>query len=158
MEKKVSFEYDAERNILFTDDSWDVKTREDVDAFFAEYLEFFEKLGKKVYIVANINNLVVRAAIADYYGETSLKTVEKYVLGLARWGSNDWARMTVRTTSLKAKMTPNIHATREEAIQAILEMQQGGEEPGSFEKTPGSIESERVDESNVSGAGESDDD
>lgn len=134
MENRVAFEYDAERNILFTEDNWDVKTREDVDKFFAEYLQFFEQLGKKVYIVADINNLLVRAAIADYYGETSRNTVEKYVLGLARWGTNDWARMTIRTTSLKAKMTPNIYATREEAIQAILAMQEKGEEPGSFEE------------------------
>jgi hypothetical protein len=150
MDNRVSFEYDAERNILFTDDSWDVKTREDVDAFFAEYLSFFEKLGKKVYIVANINNLLVRAAIADYYGETSLKTVEKYVLGLARWGTNDWARMTVRTTSLKAKMTPNIYETREEAIEAILQMQQKGEEPGSFEQSTDSTDGAEDEGSGVS--------
>jgi hypothetical protein len=148
VENKVVFEYDADRNILFTEDEWDVKTREDVDNFFDEYVRFFEKLGKKVYIVANINNLLVRAAIADYYGEISMKTVEKYVLGLARWGTNDWARMTVRTTSLKAKMTPNIHITREEAIQAILEMQEKGEEPGSFE-TP--QEKDDTDESQGSG-------
>jgi hypothetical protein len=133
MEHRVSFEYDAERNILFTEDNWDIKTREDVDEFFEEYLGFFERLGKKVYLVADINNLLVRAAIADYYGEVSRNTVEKYILGLARWGTNDWARMTIRTTSLKAGMTPNIYATREEAMQAILDMQQKGETPGSFE-------------------------
>ena len=150
MEKKVVFEYDAERNILFTDDNWDIKTREDVDQFFSEYLQFFEKLGKKVYMVANINNLLVRTAIADYYGETSRNTVEKYVLGLARWGTNDWARMTVRTTSLKAKITPNIFVTREEAIQAILELQKKGEEPGLFEDPAKTNDTDESDDSKES--------
>ena len=150
MEKKVVFEYDAERNILFTDDNWDIKTREDVDQFFSEYLQVFEKLGKKVYMVANINNLLVRTAIADYYGETSRNTVEKYVLGLARWGTNDWARMTVRTTSLKAKITPNIFVTREEAIQAILELQKKGEEPGLFEDPAKTNDTDESDDSKES--------
>lgn len=122
MASNVNFEYDPERNIVFTEDKWEIKTKEDVDAFFAEYQKFFEKLGKKVYMVSNINGLLVHAPIAEYYGETSRATVGQYLLGFARWGTNDWARMTVRTTSLKASMTPNIYDTREEAIEAIEKM------------------------------------
>jgi len=128
MDKKVIFEYDAERNILFTEDHWDIKTREDVDEFFAEYQEYFGNLGKKVYIVADINNLLVRAAIADYYGEISRSTIEQHVLGLARWGTNDWARLTVRTTSLKAKLSPNIFSTQKEATQSIEEIKKKEQE------------------------------
>lgn len=140
-----TFEYDAERNILFAEDIGDIGTREDVDDFFGAYLRFFEKLGKKVYLVANIDNLLVHAAIADYYGDTALKTAEEHVLGLARWGSNDRARMTVRTTSLKAGMTPNIYETRDEAIEAIRKMQQGSEEPGPVGEPGMENGSEEVD-------------
>jgi hypothetical protein len=122
MPGSVTFEYDAEKNIVFTEDNWDVKTREDVDAFFTEYEKFFSKLGKKVYMISHIDNLLVHAKIADYYGETARSTVGHFLLGFARWGSNDWARMTVRTTSLKAKLTPNIYDTRDAAIQAIEDM------------------------------------
>ncbi|OQX55439.1 MAG: hypothetical protein B5M53_04180 [Candidatus Cloacimonas sp. 4484_209] len=122
MEKKVSFEYDPEKNIVFTKDQWEIATEKDVDEFFAEYKKYFEKLGKKVYIISNIDDLLVRAAVAEYYGETAKNTVAKYVLGFARWGTNDWARMTVRTTSLKANLPPNIYSSREEAIQTIEEM------------------------------------
>lgn len=124
MATNIIFEYDPERNIVFTEDHWEIKTKEDVDAFFAEYKKFFEKLGKKVYMVSNINNLLVHAPIAEYYGETSRATVGQYLLGFARWGTNEWARMTVRTTSLKAKMTPNIYDTREEAIEVIEKMKE----------------------------------
>lgn len=120
----VKFEYDAEKNIVFTEDHWEINAKQDVDDFFAEYKRFFEDLGEKVYMVSNIDNLLVRPEIAEYYGETARSTVGNYLLGFSRWGTNDWARMTVRTTSLKAKMTPNIHGTREEAIQAIEKMKE----------------------------------
>lgn len=124
MPVSVEFEYDAELNIVFTEDKGEIKTRADVDVFFAEYKNFFQKLGKKVYMISHIDNLLVRAGIADYYGDTARATVGDCLLGFARWGTNDWARMTVRTTSLKAKMTPNIYDTREEAIEAIKQMKE----------------------------------
>jgi flavorubredoxin len=122
MEKKIIFEYDEEKNILFTEDHWELWAREDVDEFFAEYEEYFNNLGKKVYIVSNINNLLVHAKIADYYGETAKNTIAQYILGFARWGTNDRARMTVRTTSLKANIPPNIYNSKEAAVKAIEEM------------------------------------
>lgn len=118
----VDFEYDETRNILFTEDQWELKTREDVNAFFEEYRKYFKKLNKKVYMVSHIDGLLVHADIAEYYGEMARTTVYEYLLGYARWGANDWARMTVRTTSLKAKMEPHIYSTREEAAHAIEEI------------------------------------
>jgi hypothetical protein len=122
-EHYVKFEYDPELNIVFTEDNWDIETRDDVDAFFDEYRKYFTKLGKKVFLVSDINHLRVHAKIADYYGASASKTVGSYLLGFARWGTDDWARMTVRTTSLKARMSANIHETRALAIEAIKEMQ-----------------------------------
>lgn len=119
---RVDFEYDETRNILFTEDQWEIRTKEDVDAFFEEYRKYFEKLNKKVHMVSHIDGLIVHADIAEYYGETARTTVYEYLLGYARWGANDWARMTVRTTSLKAKMVPHIYSTREEAAHAIEEI------------------------------------
>jgi hypothetical protein len=128
MSGSVTFEYDAEKNIVFTEDNWEIKTREDVDAFFVEYQKFFKGLNKKVYVISHIDGLLVRAKIAGYYGETARTTIGNYVLGFARWGTDDWARMTVRTTSLKVKLTVNIYDTREEAIHAIEEMKKAEEE------------------------------
>lgn len=124
MEQYVKFEYDAALNIVFTEDHWEVKTKEDVDQFFAEYKKYFTALGKKVYMVSCIDHLLVHASIADYYGQTARTTVGHYLLGFARYGSDDWARMTVRTTSLKASMTPNIYGSREDAIEAIEKMKE----------------------------------
>lgn len=128
MADRVLFEYDAERNIIFTEDHWDVRTQEDVDEFFTEYKKFFESVGKKVYMISNIDELFVHAEIADYYGETARATVGEFLLGFARWGKNDYARMSVRTSSMKSKLPANIYNTREEAIAAIEEMKKKGSE------------------------------
>lgn len=131
IENKVVFEYDAENNIVFVDDSWDIRTREDVDQFFERYGDFVRKVGRKFWMVAHIDNLIVHAGIAEYYGEVAHRTVREHLLGFARWGSNARARMTVRTTALKAKMAQNIYDTREDAIRAIEEMKKRSEKESS---------------------------
>jgi hypothetical protein len=118
----VDLKYDPELNIVFTLDEGDLKTQEDVDTFFDEYRKFFQELGKKAYMVSNIDNLLVHPEVAEYYGEVARATIADNLLGFARWGTKDWARLTVRTTSLKAKIPPNIYNTKEEAVQAIEAM------------------------------------
>lgn len=124
MPGSVNFKYDPEKGIVFSEDHWEIRTRQDVDDFFAEYRKYFQDIGKKVYMVANIDDLRVHAEIANYYGEVANKTADDYLLGLARYSTNEWARMTVRTTSLKAKMEPNIYGSRDEAIKVIDKMKQ----------------------------------
>ncbi|MGB9721767.1 MAG: hypothetical protein ACPL28_09855 [bacterium] len=128
MPGKVLFEYDEILNIVFTEDHWEIQTKQDVDEFFAEYQNYFQKLGKKVYMISNIDDLLVHAEVADYYGEVAKNTVAIFLLGFARYGTKDWARMTVRTTSLKARFSPNIYSSREEAIKAIEKQKQSKSE------------------------------
>ncbi len=126
---RTKFEYDEKLNVLFTEDDWQVETREDVDAFFSAYSNFLTPLGRKVYMVSDIDKLLVQAAVAEYYGEQARALVYKHLLGFSRYGTNSWARMTVRTTSHLARMTANIFGTRAEAVQAIEEMKKRGLEP-----------------------------
>lgn len=122
MPGRIVFEYDAEKNIVFTEDHWDIKTEADVDTFYEEHRKYFDQVGKKFYMISNIDDLRVHAAVAVYYGTTAKATVGHYLLGFARWGSNDVSRMTVRTSSLKADLESNIFNTREEAIAYIEDL------------------------------------
>lgn len=119
----VEFEYDEGLNIVFTVDKWEIRNEEDVDGFFGQYEEYFETIGRKFYMISCIDGLLVQGAISDYYAERARFIANKYLLGFARWGSNSWARMTVRATSKKAQLLANIFDTREEAVEAIKEMQ-----------------------------------
>jgi len=122
MDNNVIFEYDRSTKILFVEDHWDIRTREDVDAFFAEYDRQIKTIGEKFWMVAHIDHLVIHADIAEYYGEVARKATTEQLLGLARWGNDSIARMTLRTTAMKTKMPHNIYTSRKEAIQAIEKM------------------------------------
>jgi hypothetical protein len=122
MVNKVIFEYDRSSKILFVEDNWDIKTKQDVDGFFAEYARKIAAIGEKFWMVAHIDNLVIHAEIAEYYGEAARKATTDLLLGLVRWGEDSIARMTLRTTAMKAKMPHSIYSSRDEAVRAIEKM------------------------------------
>lgn len=122
MDNRVTFEYDRSSKILFAEDHWDVKTTQDVDAFFAEYARQIQSIVEKFWMVAHIDGLVIHADIAEYYGEAARKATTERLLGLARWGTDSIMRMTMRTTAMKSKMPYDIYTTREEAVRAIEKM------------------------------------
>jgi hypothetical protein len=122
MGNRVLFEYDRPSNILFVEDHWNIKTKEDVDAFFAEYDRYIKAVKEKFWMVAHIDDLAIHADIAEYYGERARRATSELLLGLARWGRDSVARMTLRTTALKSKMPATIYASREEAVRAIEKM------------------------------------
>jgi hypothetical protein len=125
MDNRVTFEYDRSYKILFAEDHWDVKTRGDVDAFFAEYARQIQSIVEKFWMVAHIDGLVIHAEIAEYYGEAARKATTERLLGLARWGTDSIARMTIRTTAMKSGMPFDIYTSREEAVRAIEKMKAG---------------------------------
>ncbi len=123
MQNKVTFTYDRASQILFAEDDWEIKTPQDADAFFAEYERFMRtNVREKFWMVAHIDNLIIHAEVAEYYGSRSRKVVSAMLLGLARWGHDSSARMAIRTTAMKSRMPSTIYSSREEAIQAIEEM------------------------------------
>ena len=122
MANTVTFEYDRPSKILFVEDNWDIRTKQDVDDFFAEYARKIAAIGEKFWMVAHIDNLVIHAEVAEYYGEVARKATTDLLLGLVRWGDDSIARMTLRTTAMKAKMAHAIYSNREEAVAAIEKM------------------------------------
>jgi hypothetical protein len=122
MANKVTFEYDRSSKILFVEDDWDIRTKHDVDEFFAEYGRQLGSIREKFWMVAHIDNLTIHAEIAEYYGEVARKATNDLLLGLARWGTDSVARMTLRTTAMKSKMPHSIYSSREEAVLAIEKM------------------------------------
>lgn len=126
MANKVTFEFDRVSKILFVEDNWDIKTKQDVDDFFAEYTRQIGLIGEKFWMVAHIDHLVIHAEIAEYYGDVARKATTDLLLGLTRWGEDSIARMSLRTTAMKAKMPHSIYSTRNEAVQAIEKMKAEG--------------------------------
>ena len=122
MANKVTFEYDRSSKILFVEDNWDIRSKQDVDDFFAEYSRKIADIGERFWMIAHIDNLVIHAEVAEYYGEAARKATTDLLLGLVRWGEDSIARMTLRTTAMKARMPHTIYSSRDEAVRAIEKM------------------------------------
>ena len=110
MPTDVVFEYDADKGIVFTVDEGMLRTKEEVDHFIYLNREYFRTLGKKVWVVSNIDGLRIGTPVADYYGESVRRLVDEWVLGHVRYGTSSPSRMTVRTSYLRARIDPNIYS------------------------------------------------
>jgi hypothetical protein len=128
--QSIKFDYDPERNILFTEDDFNVATEQEVDEFIRQNLEQFRALGHPVYMISKIDGLHIGARISQYYGQRSREVFRNHILGFARYGENPSARMTVRTASRKAGLESNICNTREEAVRVIEQLKQDGGKQG----------------------------
>ena len=126
MPNNVIFDYDRASKILFVEDHWDIKTKQDVDDFFAEYDRQMKQIGEKFWMVAHIDGLAIHAEIVEYYGEAARRATSDLLLGLARWGTDSVVRMSLRTTAMKSGMPYNIYSSREEAIRAVEKMKAEG--------------------------------
>lgn len=121
----VRFEYDPEINVLFTEDDYSINSEQDVDEFIRLNQEKLESLGRRVYMISKIDGLHIGAQVSEYYGHRSREVFHKHILGFSRYGENPMARMTVRTSSKKAKLESNICNTREESIRVIEQIKKG---------------------------------
>ncbi len=137
MAGQVTFVYDHARNLVVSEDHAKLETEAQVDAFLDEYRRYWEALGKKSWLITNIDGLFVAGQVADYYAERSRQIMGKHLLGFARWATDSWARMSVRTTALKARMSATIYASRAEAEAAIEAMRRDASSTPPDRPAPG---------------------
>lgn len=125
----VKFEYDQERNILYADDDYQVRTPEDADIFFDLYRRELSRIGRKVHLVTKIDGLHIAPHLEEHYGEVARKVSGEWFINFARYGETALSRLGITDAAKKADFVTSVHKTREEAVKAVLQMQaaaQGG--------------------------------
>jgi len=128
-ENAIRFEYDRERNILFTEDNFSIQTEQDVEDFIRLNLAKLEEIGRRVYIISKIDGLHIGANVSELYGRRAREVFADHILGFARYGDDPSARMTLRTASKKARLESNLYVTREEAVRAAGQMKAAAAAP-----------------------------
>jgi hypothetical protein len=116
----VKFEYDAERNLLFAEDDFEINTPEEADRFVGIYREQFEKIGRPVHIVARVDGLYINDTVRGYYGDRSRPVSQRWCLTFARYGRTAIGRMNAKFMGKKAEFETTVYQTREEAAAAAL--------------------------------------
>lgn len=119
MPGEVKFKFDEKRNILFTEDAFEIKSEEDVAEFFRINEEECRKYPGKFYLVSNINGLRIHAKTISSYGRRGKEMQVRYILGCARYASDPFARMSIRTAYSKAGEQASIYDTKEEALASL---------------------------------------
>jgi len=119
MPGEVKFKFDESRNILFTEDNFEIKTEADVETFFRLNEAECSKYPSKFYLVSNINGLKIHAKTITAYGRMGKEMQARYILGCARYASDPFARMSIRTAYSKAGEQAAIYDTKEEALRAL---------------------------------------
>jgi hypothetical protein len=119
MPGEVKFRYDEKRNILFTEDNFELKSEADVEEFFRLNEEECRKYPAKFHLVSNINGLRIHAKMIAAYGRKGKELQGRYILGSARYASDPFARMSIRTAYSKAGEMASIFDTQEEALKSL---------------------------------------
>jgi len=116
MANPVTFVYDQTRNFLQRGPR-EARDREQVDAFLDEYRRYWEALGKKSWLITNIDDLFVDGQVADHYAEGSLRIMARHLLGFALGQPTAGRECRCVTTALKARMPAAIYSSRAEPRQ-----------------------------------------
>lgn len=119
MPGEVKFRFDAQRNILFTEDNFEIKSEDDVKEFFRINEAECSKYPSKFYLVSNINGLRIHAKTIASYGRMGKEMQTRFILGSARFASDPFARMSIRTAYSKAGEMASIYDNEQQALAAL---------------------------------------
>lgn len=122
---KISFNYDAGLNILFTSyPGVRLTTEAQVAEFFKELEDKCRTIPRKVYVVADLQDFEVDARVAEFFGDEMGRMHEKYVIALVRYNiAEGFSKLSIRLASLKAGKPSRIVANRDEAIAEVKRLQ-----------------------------------
>jgi hypothetical protein len=120
--------YDPDKNIVFAepDIPWLLDSVEKIDKIKTITAKEYKKLGKKFYVVVNVDNsgIVPKMEIVKYYAETIRHTLENFVLSYGYYGTvRNFYTNTVIYQALQLGYSPTIYPTKEAAVAEIMRQQ-----------------------------------
>lgn len=117
------FKLDPGQNILFIDFAGlRIDSRDQVDVMSDCVREAYEGQGRRIYAIVNYEGTEIAPELIDYYGERIKELADKYGIGTVRYSSSGFTRSMLRYLGAAKDLESNIFATREEAIDAISEI------------------------------------
>jgi hypothetical protein len=97
-----------------------LETAADARAFAKEIDREMSKLGKKVDIIVNLGELVVKPAAVAAYDEERQRMFSAYARRAYRYGGSSLVRTRILTSSTLHDQAANVHATFGDARAALL--------------------------------------
>jgi len=115
--------YQKEDNILFVNfEGLSIRSEEDIEAIRSHISSILEPLGKRVYTIVNYDNFDILPELVDKYMEMVRFVVSNYYENVTRYSTGAFLRMKLGDTLKERDLAPHIFETREEARQALKEV------------------------------------
>ena len=119
--------YDAERNTLFVNlEGMHVRNRDDVDRVRRVIEEKVQLIGRKVALVANYDQFLIDAAVADTYAAMVRYLETHYYTTASRYTTSAFLRLKLGEALSRRRVKPHIFETRDDA-QAFVAAHPTGE-------------------------------
>ncbi len=117
--------YDVERNILFVNlEGMHVKNRDDVDRVRRVIEEKIQAIGRKVALVANYDQFLIDAAVADTYAAMVRYLETHYYTTASRYTTSAFLRLKLGEALARRRVKPHIFENRDDAHAFVAEHRQ----------------------------------
>jgi hypothetical protein len=120
---ELSLTYDA------SVDAWTLRTQgalntpEDVERWRERLTGELAAIGRKIYLLVDMSEFQVSAAMSDSYGRGAKEVAERYAKGIVRYGRpKGTTATTVRLEAVINRFPPNVYPDREAALAALKEV------------------------------------
>lgn len=118
----MRFEYDASLDAVHASFSDCVlSVPKDVERWEREVKARLATFGRRVDLLIDLSGLVVKSVVGSLFGEARARVLGTYANHSFRYGADRSTRISVLTSSAIHGVDANVFATRDEAINALIQ-------------------------------------
>lgn len=135
----ISFTYDAANDIVdaaFRDVI--LENDDDVVCWRREVERRFQRYGRPVDLIINLDGLIVKPSAARSFGAHRAEVLAEHTRVSYRFNGNPQTRTSIYTSAVIHGADANIYESREEALKALLAHREGGDAPPRAPLAPAS--------------------
>jgi hypothetical protein len=116
----IAFDYDTARDVLVAIPRWTINTKEDCEAWYAQWAAELSKFGRKVDCVVVLNDFHVHPAIASEWGEYRARLNNEFFRHSFRVNADATVKLFVQTSGVRFNAATSEADSVEAAIEGIL--------------------------------------
>jgi len=123
----IQFDYDGRNDIVVATPRWHIRTREDCEIWYHQWVDYLATFGRRVDCVMVLDDFHVEPEIATVWGEYRARINNQYTR-LSYRVHSDWAvRLFAATSGVRYNAPSDAAPSVEAAVEAILRAR--GSEP-----------------------------
>lgn len=121
MRDRLRFLHDAALDVVESfSDQIVLNSAADVDEWASHVSEALAQYGKKVWLLINLDGLVVRPTASASFGKRRAEVLQRFACASVRYGGDPWTLVSITTSAARHDTHGNVFPTRDEALRFLL--------------------------------------